>query len=74
MGALRDWSVRVIKKANKDEQLGPEDVFSHVLALEGLKMLVSTMMAGHDDQSDADGPIEMATWSVRAERQSGQKC
>ena len=31
---------------------------------EGLKMLVSTMMTGHDDGNHADGPFEMATWDV----------
>ena len=36
---------REIKKANhRDEQLGPEDVFSPMLPSEALKMLVSTMM------------------------------
>ena len=34
---------------DKDEQLGPEDVFSPMPPSEGLKMLVSTMMTGHDD-------------------------
>ena len=29
-----------------------------------LKMLVSTMMTGHDDGNHADGPFEMATWGV----------
>ena len=41
---------REIKKAkDRDEQLGPEDVFSPMPPTEGLKMLVSTMMTGHDD-------------------------
>ena len=31
---------------------------------EGLKMLVSTMMTGHDDGKRTDGLIEMATWDV----------
>ena len=31
---------------------------------EGLKMLVSTMMTGHDVGNHADGPFEMATWDV----------
>ena len=31
---------------------------------EGLKMLVSTMMTGHDDGNHVDGPFEMATWDV----------
>ena len=29
-----------------------------------LKMLVATMMTGHDDGNHADGPFEMATWDV----------
>ena len=38
---------REIKKArDRDEQLGPEDVFSPMPPSEGLKMLVSTMMTG----------------------------
>ena len=56
---------REIKKArDKDEQLGPEDVFSPMRPSEGLKMLVSTMMTGHDDENHVDGPFEMATWDV----------
>ena len=31
---------------------------------EGLKMLVSTMMTGHNDGNHVDGPFEMATWNV----------
>ena len=31
---------------------------------EGLKMLVSTMMTGHDDGNHVDGPFEMTTWDV----------
>ena len=42
----------------------PEDVFSTMSPSEGLKMLVSTMMTGHDDGNHTDGPIEMATWDV----------
>ena len=42
----------------------PEDVFSPMPQSEGLKMLVSTMMTGHDDENHADGPFEMATWDV----------
>ena len=34
---------------DRGEQLGPEDVFSHMPPSEGLKMLVSTMVTGHDD-------------------------
>ena len=42
---------REIKRAkDRDEQLGPEDVFSPMPSSEGLKMLVSTMMTGHDDR------------------------
>ena len=56
---------REIKKAkDRDEQLGPEDVFSPMPPSEGLKMLVSTMMTGHDDGNHVDGPFEMATWGV----------
>ena len=56
---------REIKKAkDRDEQLGPEDVFSPMPPSEGLKMLVSTMMTGHDDGNHVDGPFEMATWDV----------
>ena len=31
---------------------------------EGLNVLVSTMMTGHDDGNHVDGPFEMATWDV----------
>ena len=56
---------RVIKRVkDRDEQLGPEDVFSPMPPSEGLKMLVSTMMTGHDDGRHADAPFEMATWAV----------
>ena len=59
------WVCREIKRAkDRDEQLGPEDVLSPMPPSEGLKMLVSTMMTGHDDGSHADGPFEMATWDV----------
>ena len=54
-----------IKRAkDRDEQLGPEDAFSPMPLSEGLKMLVSTMMSGHDDGNHVDGPFEMATWDV----------
>ena len=60
---------REIKKAkNRDEQLGPEDVFSPMLPSVRLKMLVSTMMTGHDDGNHADAPFEMATWGVSRAR------
>ena len=56
---------REIERAkDRDEQLGPEDVFSPMPPSEGLKMLVSTMMTLHDDGNHADGPFEMATWDV----------
>ena len=56
---------REIKKAkDRDEQLGPEDLFSPMPPSEGLKMLVSTMMTGYDDGNLADGPFEVATWDV----------
>ena len=52
---------REIQRAkDRDEQLGPEDVFSPMPPSEGLKMLVSTMMTGHDDGNHVDGPFEMA--------------
>ena len=51
-------------QGQRHEQLGPEDVFSPMPLSEGLKMLVSTMMTGHDDGNHADGPFEMATWNV----------
>ena len=56
---------REIKRAkDRDEQFGPEDVFSPMPPSEGLKMLVSTMMTGHDDGNHADDPFEMARWDV----------
>ena len=56
---------REIKRAkDRDEQLGPEDLFSPLPPSEGLKMLVSTMMTGHDDGNHADVPFEMATMDV----------
>ena len=56
---------REIKKAkSKDDQLGPEEVFSPMPPSEGLKMLISAMMTGRDDDNHEDGPIEMATWDV----------
>ena len=64
---------REIKKArNKDEQLGPEDVFSPMPPWEGLKMLVSTMMTGLDDGNPADGPFEMARWDVSGAHLHGE--
>ena len=54
---------REIKKArDRDEQLGPEDVFSPMPPSEGLNMLVSTMMTRCDAENLADDPFEMATW------------
>ena len=38
--------------------------FHPCLRRKGLKMLVSTMMTGHDDGNHVDGPFEMATWDV----------
>ena len=49
---------------DRDEQLGPKVVFSPMPPSEGLKMLVSTMMTGHDDGNHVDGPFEMATCEV----------
>ena len=46
---------REIKRAkNKDEQLGPEDVVSPMPPSVVLRMLVSTMMTGHDDGNHTD--------------------
>ena len=54
---------REIKKAkDRDEQLGPGDAFSPMPPSEGLKMLVSTTMTGHDDGNHVVGPFQMATW------------
>ena len=62
---VQDWCVERSKRAkDRDEQLGPEDVFSPMPPSEGLKMLVSTMMTGHDDENHFDGPFEMGTWDV----------
>ena len=59
---MSDWFVeRSRRPETEDEQLGPEDVFSPMPPSEGLKMLVSTMMTGHDDENHVDGPFEMAT-------------
>ena len=56
---------REIERANdRDEQLGPEDVFSPMPPLGGLKVLVSTMMTGHDDGHHVNSPFEMATCDV----------
>ena len=30
----------------------------------GMKMLLSTMITGHDDGNHVDGSFEMATWDV----------
>ena len=45
-------------------QLGPEDVFSSMPPLEGLKMLVSTLMTGHGDEGHEDEPMEEGTCGV----------
>ena len=55
---------RIKRAKDRDEQLGPEDVFSPMPPSEGLKMLVSAMVTGHDGGNHADGPFEMATWDV----------
>ena len=60
---FQDWCVERYERAkDRDEQLGPEDVFSPMPPSEGLKMLVSTMMNGHDDGNHVDGPFEVVTW------------
>ena len=43
---------------------GAEDVLSRMPPSEGLRMLMSTPMTGHDDGNHADGPFGMATWEV----------
>ena len=50
---------REIKKArDRDEQLGPEGVFSPMPPSEGLKFfLCPTMMTGHDFENHVDGPL-----------------
>ena len=59
---------REVKKAkNKGGELGPEDAFSHMPPSEGLKMLMSTMMTGHDDGNHTDKPIETALRDVSRE-------
>ena len=64
---------REIKKArDRDEQLGTEDVLSPMPPLEGLKMLVSTMMTGRDAENLADDPFEMATWDVSRAHFNGE--
>ena len=60
IGLSRDQN----RAKDRDEQLGPEDVFSPMPPSEGLKMLVSKMMTGHNDGNHVDGPFEMATWDV----------
>ena len=66
---------RTIKKANdRDDQVGPEDVCSPMPPSEGLKMLVLTMMTGHDDGNHIDGPFEMATWDVSRAHCHGEAC
>ena len=60
------------KAKDRDEQLGPEDAVSPMPPSEGLKMLVSTMMTGHDDGNHVDGPSEMATWDVSRAHFSGE--
>ena len=62
---VQDWCVERSRRPEiETNNLGPEDVFSPMPPSEGLKMLVSTMMTGHDDGNHADGPFEMATWDV----------
>ena len=64
---------REIKRAkDRDEQLGPEDVFSPMPPSEGLKMPVSTKMTGRDAENLADDPFEMATWDVSSAQFYGE--
>ena len=63
--AVQSWSVGKSRRPRrKDEKLGREDVLSPMAPSAGLKMLVSTMMTGHDNGTHTDGPMEMATWDV----------
>ena len=64
---VQDWCVEREKRPKTEMiQVGPEDVFSPMPPSEGLKMLVSTMMTGHDDGNHVDGPFEIATWDVES--------
>ena len=49
----------IMKGKIRDEQLRPQDVFSPMPRSEGLKMLVSTLMRGRNDDGHAVGPVEM---------------
>ena len=56
-----------IKRAkNKDEQRGPDDVLAPMPPSKGLKMLVSTIMTGHETTTATTrmGRIEMAKWDL----------
>ena len=57
-----------------NKQLGPEDVFSTMPPSEGLKILASTTMTGHDDESHTDGPMQVATWDVSQAHLHGGRC
>ena len=59
---------------DRDQQFGPEDVFSPMPPSEGLKMLVSIMMTGHDDGNHVDGPFEMAKWDVSRAHFNDEAC
>ena len=60
----REMSFKIGVPRNQEMNNIPEDVFSPMPPSEGLKMLVSTMMTGHDDGNHVDGPFEMATRDV----------
>ena len=60
IGVSRDKEGQRQRRTNSDQKMR----FHPMPPSEGLKMLVSTMMAGHDDENHVDGPFEMATWDV----------
>ena len=49
------------KPETMTDTLGPDEVFSPVPLSARFNILVSTILTSHDDEDDADGPIEMAT-------------
>ena len=48
----------------KGEKCRTRLVCREIKKAKGLKMLVSTMMTGHDGGNHVDGPFEMATWDM----------
>ena len=62
---VQDWCVEKSRRPKTEmNNLDQKTCFSPMPPSEGLKMLVSTMMTGHDDGNYVDGPFEMATWDV----------